>query len=365
MHIAILGCRGIPNRYGGFEQFASYLAEDLVSRGISVTVYCSHYHPEKSAEYRGIRRIMVFDPEKWMGNAGQIIYDLLCILDARKRNFDIIYQLGYTSCGLWQWLLPGNTHVVTNMDGLEWSRSKYGFFAKKFLHWSEKKVAHRSDWLVADALPIQEYLIQTYQKKTTFLSYATPAVQEPDLTLLKNWQVEAGGYCLVIARLQPDNHVEEAIQGVMQSELTMPLLIVGNTSSTYAKTLVRRYAYHNIQFLGSIFEKEVLDALRAGSAWYFHGHSAGGTNPSLLEAMAAAGKIMAHDNPFNRSVLKDNAVYFTTSRDISLHLQKPEAEEIWKLRIQNNRDKILNEYNLERLTDHYLAFFREVQSSSF
>ena len=363
MHIAILGCRGIPNRYGGFEQFASYLAEELVSRGINVTVYCSHFHPEKSTEFRGIRRVMIFDPEKWLGNAGQIIYDLLCILDARKRNYDIIYQLGYTSCGLWQWLLPTNTPVVSNMDGLEWSRAKYGFFAKGFLRWSERKVALRSGWLVADAMPIQQYLDNTYQKKTIFLSYATPAVHQPDLAYLEYWQVKPGRYCLVIARLQPDNHIEEAIQGVLQSGTDLPLLIVGNTASSYGKKLERQYASRTIQFLGSIFEKEVLDALRAGSAWYFHGHSAGGTNPSLLESMAAAGKIVAHDNPFNRSILKKNAQYFTSSDDIGDLLQNPESEEIWETRIQKNRESILKDYSLDRLTNSYLAFFQKVLSS--
>ncbi len=360
MHIGILGCRGIPNRYGGFEQFATYLSEELVRRGAEVSVYCSHDHPIHAEMHHGVRRIMVYDAERWAGNAGQIGYDLLCILDARKRKFDLIYQLGYTSCGLWQWLLPKDTPVISNMDGLEWSRAKYGFFARKFLKWSERQVAHRSDWMVADALPIKEYLDKTYRQPSVFLSYATPSVMESNASCLSQWQVAPRQYMLLIARMQADNHIEEAIKGVLASGIDLPLLIVGNITSNHGKALSSRYASEKIRFLGSMFDKGVLDALRTGSRWYFHGHSAGGTNPSLLEAMAASSRIIAHDNVFNRSVLGENAVYFRTPEDIASYLHSPEPMECWDDRIIHNKQKIVNEYNIATLTDKYHVFFKEV-----
>jgi superfamily II DNA/RNA helicase len=124
MRIAILGTRGIPNFYGGFEQFAQYLSEDLVKKDHEVYVYNSHTHPYQKSEWNGVNIIHCKDPENIIGTAGQFIYDLNCILDSRKRNFDVILQLGYATTSIWFWLLPKKAVVITNMDGLEWRRSR-------------------------------------------------------------------------------------------------------------------------------------------------------------------------------------------------------------------------------------------------
>ena len=124
MKIGILGTRGVPNYHGGFEQFAEYLSLGLLKRGLDVYVYNSHNHPYQEKIYKGVKIIHKNDPEHKLGTAGQFIYDLNCIRDSRKRNFDIIYQLGYTSSSIWWWLMPKKTIIVTNMDGLEWKRTK-------------------------------------------------------------------------------------------------------------------------------------------------------------------------------------------------------------------------------------------------
>ncbi|HPR57928.1 MAG TPA: DUF1972 domain-containing protein [Bacteroidales bacterium] len=125
MKIGILGSRGIPNHYGGFEQFASALAPELVARGADVWVYTSHNHVYQKPEWKGVKLIHCYDPEIKMGAAGQFIYDFNCILDSRKREFDILLQLGYTSSAVWYWLLPKKTLVITNMDGMEWQRANH------------------------------------------------------------------------------------------------------------------------------------------------------------------------------------------------------------------------------------------------
>ena len=119
MKIAIIGTRGIPNYYGGFEQFAQYLAKGLTQKGFEVTVYNSHTHPYQKKTWNGVNIVHCKDLEYKMGTAGQFIYDLNCILDARKKQYDVILQLGYTSNSVWGWLLPKKTIVTTNMDGLE------------------------------------------------------------------------------------------------------------------------------------------------------------------------------------------------------------------------------------------------------
>ena len=120
MKVAILGCRGIPNAYGGFEQFAQYLSEGLVNLGHSVSVYNAHNHPYQDEFWNGVKIIHIHDPEKKIGTIGQFIYDYNCIQDARNRDFDIILQLGYTSSSVWHKFLPKGVPILTNMDGLEW-----------------------------------------------------------------------------------------------------------------------------------------------------------------------------------------------------------------------------------------------------
>ena len=120
-----MGSRGIPNRYGGFEQFAEYIAPALVEKGHQVYVYNSSAHPYREKSWKNVNILRGYDPEDKIGTAGQFIYDFNCILDSRKRNFDIILQLGYTSSSVWSFLYPKKPVLITNMDGLEWKRSKY------------------------------------------------------------------------------------------------------------------------------------------------------------------------------------------------------------------------------------------------
>ena len=151
MRIAIIGTRGIPNRYGGFEQFTEFIAPMLVERGYELFVYNSSSHPYKGTHWKGVHIIAKPDPEVSLGTVGQFIYDFNCIMDARKRKFDIILQLGYTSSSIWSFCFPRSSCVVTNMDGFEWKRAKYSRMVQWFLRHAEKWAATYSDFLIADS----------------------------------------------------------------------------------------------------------------------------------------------------------------------------------------------------------------------
>ncbi|MDP9229398.1 MAG: DUF1972 domain-containing protein, partial [Bacteroidota bacterium] len=138
MKIGIIGTRGIPNQYGGFEQFTEYVAPALVNKGHQVYVYNSSLHHFKEKSWKGVKLISCYDPENTLGTLGQFIYDFNCIRDARNRDFDIILVLGYSSSSVWSFLFPGKSIVVTNMDGLEWKRSKYSKLTQAFLKKAEK-----------------------------------------------------------------------------------------------------------------------------------------------------------------------------------------------------------------------------------
>jgi glycosyltransferase involved in cell wall biosynthesis len=363
MKIGILGTRGIPNRYGGFEQFAEFLAPALVENGHHVTVYCSNNHPYQKDTYKGVHLIRCVDPKGLLGEASQFLYDLLCILDARKRGFDLIYQLGYTTSGLWQFLLPSHADIWSNMDGMEWSRSKYGSVAKKLLKFSEKEVANHSHLLIADAEPIADYLRKKYKAPVEFAAYAAEIPSEPSKALLEPLALRPNEYYLLIARMQPDNHPEEAIRGVLESQSGLPLVVVGNMDQHYGRHLRKTFASaSNIKFLGGVFDKEILDSLRRHARLYFHGHSAGGTNPSLLEAMAAGARIVAHDNPFNRSVCHNGALYFKHVQDIASIILQETSEAQWEERIKSNLEAMSNTYSPQAILTRYLDLLYQYAS---
>ena len=185
MKIAILGTRGIPNNHGGFEQFAEYLSQHLAKKGHSVFVYNSHSHPYQKSKWNGVNIVHKKDPEDKIGTAGQFIYDFNCIIDSRKRDFDVILQLGYTSSSIWGWLLPNKPIVITNMDGLEWKRSKYSKPVRRFLKYAEKLAINTSDYLVADSLGIQSFLKNKYQKESEYIAYGAELFSEASEKVIK------------------------------------------------------------------------------------------------------------------------------------------------------------------------------------
>ncbi len=364
MKIAILGTRGIPNNYGGFEQFAQHLSSELVARGFQVWVYNSHTHPYRNNQWNGVNIIRCFDPEDRIGTAGQFIYDFNCIRDSRKRKFDLILQLGYTSNSIWHWMLPRNSRIVTNMDGLEWKRSKYSPAVRRFLKYAEKLAVLSSDVLISDSEPIRDYLQAKYSKGSVFIPYGAPVFNNPDATVLDKYCVQQQHYFLCIARMQSDNHIEEVIRGVLESDSDFPVLVIGSTNNKFGQYLKKQYNRPQVQFIGSLYDQNELNHLRYFAYGYFHGHSAGGTNPSLLEAMASSAMICAHDNPFNRSVLLDNALYFKNSDDIATLINTKRFEVDRQLYVDENRNRIQKVYNPAAIVDAYVHVFESRQAES-
>jgi glycosyltransferase involved in cell wall biosynthesis len=359
MKIAIIGTRGIPNQYGGYEQFAEYAAPALAARGHEVYVYNSSLHPLRQKMWHGVHLIRRFDPENRVGSAGQFVYDLSCILDARRREFDIILQLGYTSSSIWSFLMPKRSLVITNMDGLEWKRQKYSKRVQRFLKKAEKWAALSSDYLIADSLGIQSYLKEEYKKDSTFIAYGAQVINEPDEKVLEKGGLEKFGYDMLIARMEPENNVETVIRAHQLCNDAKPLVIIGQYTNKFGSYLRSTYKSKEIRFLGPVFDLQVLNSLRYYSHLYFHGHSVGGTNPSLLEAMASHALIVAHDNIFNRSVLGDDAFYFNSAEQLATLFAKNIRKDDHQSMIDNNVEKIINEYAWPVIIDRIERLFQE------
>jgi glycosyltransferase involved in cell wall biosynthesis len=369
MKIAILGTRGIPNQYGGFEQLAEMLSAGLVAKGEDVTVYSPrnpnfdvigyspHHHKFNDSNWNGVHIIYKYCPSKLYGSFGQFIYDLKCILDSRRRKFDIICQLGYTSSSVWYWLHPRKAIVITNMDGIEWQRDKYGRFVKKFLKYAEKLAVKRSHILIADSIQIKNYLHEQYGVDAHYISYGADIFEQPDASVIRELDLEPEKYYLNIARFQSDNNQGKIIKGFLLSKSQYPLVLIGDYTNHYGRYLRKKYPGKKIVFLGAVFDKKILDNLRFYSKVYFHGHSGGGTNPSLLEAMGAQALICAHDNPFNREALGENAFYFKSKYDISELLAANPEKESYLNRIENNRLIIEDRYSWEAVIESYYELF--------
>ena len=375
MKIAFVSTRGIPNNYGGFEQFAEYISVGLAQRGHDVTVYSPHYHPYQDNEYKGVKIKHIYSPELWMGGSvGSFFYDYACLKDAlRKENFDIIYEAGYTS------IIPAYIRFnvknirrpifTTNMDGLEYKRTKFNKWVQKFVFWEERMAVKHSHYLIADNMGIHDYYKEKYGKESKFLAYGANIYDNYSENYLKEYDLKAGEYLLLVARLEPENNIDMAIEGYIRSEQygKIPLLVVGKTNTPYGKYLVKTYGKHEcVRFMGGIYDFDKLNSIRHYSYAYFHGHSVGGTNPSLLEAMASDCFILSHDNIFNRSVLGDNAVYYSNTEQVVEILNNLDATvaQYKKLYTERNLEVIRNEYSWEKLVDEHEKYFMWIMNNS-
>lgn len=364
MKIGILGARGIPNFHGGFEQFAEYFAVFLAKQNHEVVVYNSSLHPYKDNTFKNVKIVHCKDYEDKIGTAGQFFYDLNCIRNARKQNFDILLQLGYTSSSIWGWFLPKSTHIITNMDGLEWKRSKYNRITRSFLLRAEKWAVNSSDTLVADSLGIQSYLKNKYKEEATYIAYGADLFENPDPEFLHKYNLDPEKYSMLIARIEPENNIEIILDGIIKSRSNEKFLVVGDVDANdYGRYIKEKFAkFGHLVFTGAIYNIEELNNLRYFSKIYFHGHSVGGTNPSLLEAMSSSALICAHDNEFNKAILGTDALYFTNASSVANYINVI-SKANYQNYIKSNIDKVKEKYQWEIINNEYLNLMTSVQKS--
>lgn len=364
MKIAILGTKGIPNNYGGFEQFAENISVLLVKFGHDVTVYNPHFHPYDEPIFNGVQIKKIFSPEKQIGASANFIYDYLCLKNALNDDYDVILECGYHSNAP-SYYLMGNKKssiLVTNMDGLEWKRSKWGKATKWLIKKLELLAIKKSHYLISDNVGIQQYYKESYGVDSFYIAYGADLVTEYNVLHLEKYTLKPQEYLLLIARLEPENNIELILDSYIMSGSKFHFLVIGNCTTRYGQFLQKKYAGTRIRFVGGIYNMALLDSLRKYALGYFHGHSVGGTNPSLLEAMASQAFIIAHNNEFNKSVLQHNALYFsnvTELSDVINSLPMYSLVERNKM-IRRNCDLILTNYSWTRIAKEYEKVFFEI-----
>jgi glycosyltransferase involved in cell wall biosynthesis len=335
MKIAILGTRGIPARYGGFETFAERLATGLSERGYDVTVFCESGEFTAPDVYQRVKLRYVSAPS--LGFLQTILYDMQCLWAAR-RGYDIVYMLGYGAAPFC--LIPRlwGAEVWINPDGLEWARAKWGIIAKSYfrlMEWSSQYTVNR---IIADSEAIATSLADRHGRNRayTVIHYGSEVIEEPSPAQpLSEWNLSPESYYLVVCRLEPENHVLEILQAFQESRSSRRLIVIGDhlTKTGYVDQL-RAVRDPRIQMIGTVYDRVKLTCLRYHSFAYFHGHSVGGTNPSLLEAMGCGNLIFAHDNSFNRETLGVCGYYFANASELTKAIDFAEHEDQERARLK-------------------------------
>lgn len=362
MKIAILGTRGIPNNYGGFEQCAESLSLGLVKKGHEVTVYNPDFHPFKDNNYLGVKIKHIYSPQNYLGSAASnFIFDFLCLRDAVKNSFDIILELGLITAAPSIILCnKKKSIIVTNLDGLEWKRAKWSPLVRKITRNLEKFGVSNSDFLVADNIAIQKYIKEEYNRESEFIAYGTEKVLELKRLDIEKYLKEDGDFILTIARLEPENNLELMCDAYITSTNNLPYYIIGNHDTHYGAFLKKKYKDTRVYFLGAIFNKKELDTFRFYASYYLHGHSVGGTNPALIEAMAAKAFIIIHDNPFNKSVINNQTYSFQRVNDLVKLLDDSSILKSREAFVEANLNIVNEKYRWDLIVNKYERYFLEI-----
>ena len=359
VRLAILGTRGIPARYGGFETFAEQLATRLAKREVNVTVFCPSPASKRDETYSGVTLKFVKFPS--LGKYSEMVWDAKCFCVAR-RNFDVVYMLGLGGAfAAWVPRIWG-AKVWVNTDGIEWKRSKFTLPQRTYLGLAEALSVLFASRIIADSAAIAEYLKRRYPllKRVSTIAYgASIPESRPDQRLIEQWGLGPEHYYIVVCRLEPENHVLEIVTGYELSGSPLPLVILGNIESPndYVRELLSHRSEH-VRFIGTVYESETLAALRFYARAYMHGHSVGGTNPSLLEAMACSNLVIAHDNPFNREVLGDSGLFFSKSADLANVLNAVVDCGDSDIRRRRATEIVASRYSWDKIADEYLALLQ-------
>lgn len=314
--LRILGIRGLPASHGGFETFAQNLALYLRDRGWRVIVYCQA-EPETSRHtdlWEGIERVHIPAADS---SVGTMWFDWLAICDA-GRHRDQCLTLGYNTALFCAWLRARRIRNVINMDGIEWRRAKWGRLAKLWFWINERAGCWLGDALIADHPEIANHLAtKVARHKITMIPYGgTVVTGAPDLAL-QRYALRPQTYLTLIARPEPENNILEVVRAFSAKRRGLTLVVLGRYDKNHDyQARVLAAASDEVKFVGAVYDSEVLESLRFHCLAYLHGHSVGGTNPSLVEALAASNAVIAHDNHYNRWVAGDGAVYFKSEAEL-------------------------------------------------
>ncbi len=356
LRIAMVGTRGVPARYGGFETAVEEIGARLAADGHRVTVYCRRDGEHHGKTHRGMRRVEL--PALRRRSLETLSHTLLSLLHllTRRRAPDVVLLFNAANAPLLPLLRLRRVPVATHVDGLEWKRDKWSGTGKRFYRVAEALAVRWSDALIADAAGIADYYREEFGAATEQIAYGAPIQTDAAHDRVEELGLLPGGYHLVVARFEPENHVDLMLRGHLSSRASLPVVVVGSAPypGEHVAAIEALGASDLVRLLGPVWDTETLDQLYANALTYLHGHSVGGTNPSLLRAMGAGTAVIAYDVVFNREVLGHDGAFVAGAQDVGPLLEDAEARpDAWQARGHALRERAARTYSWDAVSRDY------------
>ena len=362
MKIAILGTRGIPANYGGFETCAEEISVDLVGRGHEVLAYGrKDNYDDKLKDYKGVK---LYHIPRIKGKVTETFSNtLISMIHVLFQKVDIIYVMNAANSPICfiPWLL--RKKVVINVDGLEWKRKKWGRFARAYYQWAEKLSTYFSTRIISDSMGIREYYWDRYNTETTFIAYGANIENSERPEVLEEYNLKPNDYFFVASRLEPENNVDLTIKAYEKVETNKKLVIAGGAN--YKSDFIKRIQKTNdkrVIFLGPVYKEWHIKELHCNCFAYVHGNEVGGTNPALLKALGYGNTVLSLNINFNAEVIKNAGILYERSPDDlaeKMQLLVDDKEHCFSFK-EKARNRIREAYTWEKISNEYEIFFKEV-----
>jgi len=365
MRIAILGTRGIPASYGGFETFAEHLATRLVARGHEVTVYCrSHYVSPRQLEYHGVKLTVL--PTVQHKYFDTVVHTFLSALHAVPRRFDAALICNAANAPFSLFLRLTGTPVAINVDGLEHKRKKWGALGRKYYRLTEYLSTLLPNEMVTDAQVIQDYYLARHNAPSTMIAYGSEVERRPDRAVVRKWRVEPNRYILYVSRLEPENNAHLVIEAFKKVRTAFRLLIVGDApyAEQYIEDLkARAKGDKRIIFTGFVFGQDYR-SLQQNAYCYVHATEVGGTHPALLEAMGYGNCVLTLATPENLEAVGEAGVSYVDEFDLAEKLRRVLRDGSVVQAYRNRAQlRVRKCYDWETVVDQYERLFRKMSGS--
>ena len=359
MRIAILGTRGIPASYGGFETFAEHLSTRLVARGHQVTVYCrAHYVSPRQLEFHGVRlQVLPTIRHKYFDT---VIHAFLSAVHAAPKRFDVALICNAANAPFAPILRFTGTPVAINVDGLEHKRKKWGHLGRRYYRLAEYLSTILPNEMVTDAQVIQNYYLANHKKNSTMIAYGSEVERRPDRTAVRKWRVEPNRYVLYVSRLEPENNAHLVIEAFKRVRTAYRLLVVGD--APYAEQYIsdlkaRAKGDKRIIFTGFVFGQDYR-ALQQNAYCYVHATEVGGTHPALVEAMGYGNCVLTLATPENMEVVGDSAIPYADEFDLTEKLQRVLRDGSLVHAYRNRaQSRVQSQYDWNHVVDQYESLF--------
>ena len=357
--IAIIGTNGLPGRYGGWDQLLNHLTDNLKDK-FSFIVYTSYFNAQKGLKKFNEAELKIV-PFKANG-VQSIPYDIASILHAIFKKYDVLLILGTSGCIFLPVARLFSKKIILNIDGAEWKRGKWGRFAKGFLLLSEKFGVKYSDVVISDNKIIQQYVYENYNIKSELIEYGGENAKYVPMSIRtqQKYSLAPNKYAFKVCRIEPENNLDMILEAFTNTSLQ--LVVIGNWNfSAYGRELRNKYSnYSNLILLDPIYEQAQLDELRGNCCLYIHGHSVGGTNPSLVEAMNLGLCCVVYNVSYNIETTENSALFFSSKEELMGIVKKYLDNEIDTEQYKKKMKEIAKRrYLWSVVTDKYQVLFLE------